>query len=88
ATFAACPDDSIDYAVMEKTDDAVMVPLTAGWSDIGSWSALWEASEKDASGNVIRGDGLVLDTRDTYVHADSRLVATVGVQDLIIVETK
>ncbi|TFY87679.1 mannose-1-phosphate guanylyltransferase/mannose-6-phosphate isomerase [Pseudomonas kairouanensis] len=88
ATFAACPDDSIDYAVMEKTSDAVMVPLQAGWSDIGSWSALWEASEKDAHGNVIRGDGLALQTRDTYVHADSRLVATVGVQDLIIVETK
>ena len=88
ALFAACPDDSIDYAVMEKTSDAIMVPLQAGWSDIGSWSALWEASEKTDGGNVLQGDVLQLDTRDTYVNADSRLVATVGVQDLIIVETK
>lgn len=86
--FAACPDDSIDYAVMEKTSDAVMVPLQAGWSDIGSWSSLWEASEKTAAGNVLQGDVLQLDTHNTYVNADSRLVATVGVQDLIIVETK
>jgi mannose-1-phosphate guanylyltransferase len=87
-TFAACADISIDYAVMEKTADAVMVPLHAGWSDIGSWSALWEASAKTASGNVLLGDVLERDTRNTYVHADSRLVATVGVDDLVIVETK
>lgn len=58
ATFAACPEDSVDYAVMEKTNDAVMVPLDAGWSDVGSWSALWEASNKDAEGNVFKGDVL------------------------------
>jgi len=86
--FAACPEDSIDYAVMEKTADAVMVPLDAGWSDIGSWSALWDVSAKDAEGNVFKGDVLGQDTRNTYVHADSRLVATVGVEDLVIVETK
>lgn len=86
--FAACPDDSIDYAVMEKTADAVMVSLDAGWSDIGSWSALWEVSAKDADGNVFKGDVLGQATHNTYVHADSRLVATVGVEDLVIVETK
>ena len=88
AAFAACPDDSIDYAVMEKTADAAMVPLDAGWSDIGSWSALWDVSAKDAEGNVFKGDVLGQATRNTYVHADSRLVATVGVEDLVIVETK
>ena len=86
--FAACPEDSIDYAVMERTDDAVMVALDAGWSDIGSWSALWDVSAKDQQGNVFKGDVLDQNSRNTYVHADSRLVATVGVEDLIIVETK
>ncbi len=86
--FAACPEDSIDYAVMEKTADAAMVPLDAGWSDIGSWSALWDVSEKDGDGNVFKGDVLGHATRNTYVHADSRLVATVGVDDLVVVETK
>ena len=88
AAFAACPEDSIDYAVMERTDDAVMVALDAGWSDIGSWSALWDVSAKDQQGNVFKGDVLDQNSRNTYVHADSRLVATVGVEDLIIVETK
>jgi mannose-1-phosphate guanylyltransferase len=88
AIFAACPEDSVDYAVMEKTADAVMVPLDAGWSDIGSWSALWDVSEKDEQGNAFKGDVLNQNSRNTYVHADSRLVATVGVADLVIVETK
>jgi mannose-1-phosphate guanylyltransferase len=88
AVFAACPEDSVDYAVMEKTADAVMVSLDAGWSDIGSWSALWEVSEKDEQCNVFKGDVLDQNSRNTYVHADSRLVATIGVEDLIIVETK
>lgn len=88
AAFAACPDESIDYAVMEKTDAAVVVPLDAGWSDIGSWSALWEVSAKDAQGNVFKGDVLGEGARSTYVHADSRLVAAVGVEDLVIVETR
>jgi mannose-1-phosphate guanylyltransferase len=88
AAFAACPEDSIDYAVMEKTADAVMVALDAGWSDIGSWSALWDISEKDEQGNAFKGDVLDQHSRNTYVHADSRLVATVGVEDLVIVETK
>lgn len=86
--FAACPEDSIDYAVMEKTEDAVMVPLDAGWSDIGSWSALWDVSDKDEQGNVHKGDVLSHDSHNNYVHADYRLVTTVGVENLIIVETK
>ena len=88
AAFAACPDDSVDYAVMEKTADAVMVPLDAGWSDIGSWTALWDVSDKDPQGNVFKGDVLNQQSHNTYVHADSRLVATVGLDDLVIVETK
>lgn len=86
--FSACPEDSIDYAVMEKTMDAVMVPLNAGWNDIGSWSAFWNISQKDALGNVIKGDVLSHETKNSFVHANSRLVATVGIENLIIVETK
>lgn len=86
--FAACPDDSIDYAVMEKTSAAAMVPLNAGWSDIGSWSALLDVSSKNAEGNVLKGDVLAQASRNTYVHAEHRLVATVGVEVLVVVETK
>lgn len=86
--FAACPNDSVDYAVMEKTDLAAMVPLDGGWSDIGSWSALWEVSDKDADGNVLKGDVLAHACQNTYIHGGSRLVAALGVQDLVIVETK
>ena len=86
--FAGCPADSVDYAVMEKTADAVVVPLDAGWSDIGSWSALWDVSCKDDQGNTFKGDVVEHSTVNTFVHADSRLVATVGVEDLVIVETK
>lgn len=85
--FAACPSDSIDYAVMERTAEAVVVPLSAGWNDVGSWSALWELGEKDARGNFVSGDVLLCESNNCYVHADSRLVATVGVRDLVIVET-
>lgn len=86
--FAACPDDSIDYAVMEKTNDAAMVTLDAGWSDIGSWSALWDVSEQDEQGNVTVGDVLIHDTHNSLIRSESRLIATVGVHDLVIVETK
>lgn len=88
AAFEACPEDSIDYAVMEKTDAAAVVPLAAGWSDIGSWSALWEVRPKDEAGNVRHGDVLAHGAQDCYLHAESRLVAAVGVQDLVVVETK
>jgi mannose-1-phosphate guanylyltransferase/mannose-6-phosphate isomerase len=85
--FAKCPSDSIDYAVMEKTDRAVVLPLDAGWSDVGSWSALFDVGSRDAEGNVCHGDVVAVDTRDTYIHAGSRLVATVGLEDVVVVET-
>jgi len=86
--FAACPSDSIDYAVMEKTSDAVVVPLAAGWSDVGSWSALHEASESDAHGNVARGDVMIEDCNGCYLYSESRLVSVVGLKDHVVVETK
>jgi mannose-1-phosphate guanylyltransferase/mannose-6-phosphate isomerase len=88
AAFEACPADSIDYAVMEKTADAVMVPLDAGWSDVGSWSSLHEASDADAHGNVTHGDVIIEDTQGSYLHSESRLLAAVGVRDHVVVETK
>jgi len=87
-TFENCPSDSIDYAVMEKTSDAVVVPLSAGWSDVGSWSALHEACEPDGHGNVSRGDVISEDSNGNYLYAESRLVATVGLRDHVVVETK
>ncbi|MCK2149774.1 mannose-1-phosphate guanylyltransferase/mannose-6-phosphate isomerase [Marinobacter alexandrii] len=86
--FAQCPAESVDYAVMEKTDRAAVVALDAGWSDIGSWSALWDVSSKDDAGNSLTGDVIARDTENTLVRADSRLVATVGVENLVIIETK
>ncbi|AMN46444.1 mannose-1-phosphate guanyltransferase [Steroidobacter denitrificans] len=86
--FGACPSDSFDYAVMEKTAHGVVVPLDAGWSDVGSWSALHAAIPADAEGNVRLGDVLTADTSGCYLHSTSRLVATVGLQDHVVVETK
>jgi len=88
ALFEKCRADSIDYAVMEKTQSAVVLPLDAGWSDVGSWSALFDALPADEDGNVLKGDVLLHDTRDCYVHSTSRLVAAVGMDDHVIVETK
>jgi len=87
AAFAACPADSIDYAVMEKTSDAVVAPLDAGWNDVGSWSSLWEVGERDEDGNLTHGDVLVNNSRNCYLHAGSRMVAAVGVEDHVVVET-
>ncbi|WP_315387400.1 mannose-1-phosphate guanylyltransferase/mannose-6-phosphate isomerase [uncultured Stenotrophomonas sp.] len=84
--FAASPNDSIDYAVMEKTADAAVVPLDAGWNDVGSWSALWEVSDKDADGNACHGDVIALDCRNSYAYGN-RLIAMVGLQDVVVVET-
>lgn len=84
--FSASPADSIDYAVMEKTSDAVVIPLDAGWSDVGSWSALWEVSDKDASGNAHHGDVIEIDCRNTYAYGN-RLIAMVGLEDVVVVET-
>lgn len=86
-SFASCPSDSIDYAVMEHTQAAAMVTVDIGWSDIGSWSSLYDVSAQDEQGNALRGDVYTAETTQTYVRAESRMVAAIGVQDLIIVET-
>jgi mannose-1-phosphate guanylyltransferase/mannose-6-phosphate isomerase len=88
AQFTRCRSESIDYAVMEKTKDALVLPLDVGWSDVGSWSSLFDALPADSEGNVLQGDVVVFDTHDSYVHSTSRLVAAVGMDDHIIVETK
>ncbi|MEW6461327.1 MAG: mannose-1-phosphate guanylyltransferase/mannose-6-phosphate isomerase [Pseudomonadota bacterium] len=88
ATFACCPDNSIDYAVMEKTDRACVVPLSAGWNDVGSWSSIWEVHDKDAAGNVVSGDVLLEDSRNCLVHGNGKLVSVLGLDDIVVVETK
>lgn len=86
--FAASPSDSIDYAVMEKTSRAAVVPVSCGWSDIGSWSSLWAVARRDASGNRTEGDVIAVDTRDSLVHAsERRMVAAVGMDDVVIIDT-
>ncbi len=84
--FAACPSDSIDYAVMERTDAAMVLPVDIGWNDVGSWSALWDVTQRDAQGNAHHGDVIAVDSRNSYAYA-RRLVALVGVDDLVVVET-
>ncbi|EBK7709700.1 mannose-1-phosphate guanyltransferase [Salmonella enterica] len=86
--FYPCPDVSIDYAVMEHTADAVVMPMDAGWSDVGSWSSLWEISAHTPEGNVHHGDVISHKTENSYVYAESGLVTTVGVKDLVVVQTK
>ena len=85
--FAKCPAESIDYAVMEKTDRAAVIALDAGWNDVGAWSSVWDALDKDSAGNAVRGDTLMHDSRDCLVHAEHRLVSLVGVNNLVVVET-
>jgi len=87
AAFITSPSDSIDYAVMEKTDKAVVVPLDASWNDVGSWSVLWNVKEHDEQGNVFDGDVLSYEVTNSYVHADERMVAVIGMDNCIIVET-
>ena len=86
-TFAQCPSDSLDYAVMEKTDKAVVIPLDAGWSDVGSWSSLWENHDKDENNNVIMGDVIIDKVTNSYIHSEHRLVSALGVDNLVVVET-
>jgi len=86
--FESCPAESVDYAVMEKTSHAVVVPMDAGWNDIGSWSSLWDISEKDGEGNSTHGDVILHNTRNSYVRSDNKLVAVIGVDDLVVVSTK
>ena len=88
--FGVCPSESIDYAVMENTDRAVVVPLEAGWDDVGAWSALWDTAQKDHNGNAVVGDRdnvLIESSRDNYIWPHNRVIATVGVTDLVIVDT-
>jgi len=92
ALFEAIPSESVDYAVLEKCPDVGefdirMVPLAAAWSDLGAWDAVWQVSAKDAAGNATTGDALLSDTRDTLVHATSRLVGVIGLHDVVVVET-
>ncbi|MEQ1662968.1 MAG: mannose-1-phosphate guanylyltransferase/mannose-6-phosphate isomerase [Thiobacillus sp.] len=87
AAFEGCPSDSVDYAVMEHTQRAAVVPADIAWNDIGAWSALWEVADKDAEGNATRGDVMLESARNNFVRADTRLVALLGVEDLVVVET-
>ncbi|ENX50563.1 mannose-1-phosphate guanylyltransferase/mannose-6-phosphate isomerase [Acinetobacter ursingii NIPH 706] len=88
SAFSQCRSESIDYAVMEKTTDAVVVPLDANWNDVGSWSALWDIQTKDIQGNVIQGDVITVKSQNNYVFSESRLVSLLGVDNLVVIETK
>lgn len=88
ATFACCPDNSIDYTVMEKTTRACVVPLNAGWNDVGSWSSIWDVHAKDACGNVLSGDVVVHDSHNCLVHGNGKLVSVIGLDNIVVVETK
>jgi len=86
-SFKSSPSDSIDCALMEKSNNVVVVPLDAQWSDVGSWSALYDIGEQDNNGNVIKGDVIAKDTRNTYINADHHMIATLGIENLIVVDT-
>ena len=86
--FFQCPEQSVDYAVMENTKDGVVVPLDANWSDIGSWDALWDAKNKDKNGNVSEGDVILDEVKNTYTYSSNRLVSVIGTSDLVIVDTQ
>ncbi|EKN3948942.1 mannose-1-phosphate guanylyltransferase/mannose-6-phosphate isomerase [Yersinia enterocolitica] len=88
AEFLKCPNESIDYAVMENSKDTIVVSMDARWNDIGSWAALWRVTDKDINGNAVRGDVLVDTSENSYIYSQSRLVTVVGVSNLVIVETK
>ena len=85
--FSACPKDSIDYAVMEKTTASVVIPLQAGWNDVGAWSALWEEADKDGNGNVLIGDAMIENVQNSFIRSESRLVTAIGLDNHIVVET-
>lgn len=87
-SFEHCPDDSIDYAVMEKLERACVVPLSAGWSDVGSWSALWDVHEKDAEGNVNKGDVLAINSNNCFALSEGKLLTLLGVDNLVVIQTK
>ena len=86
--FIKCPEKSIDYAVMEKTKEAIVVPLESNWSDIGSWEMLWEVKQKDSKNNVSEGDVILYEVKNSYIHSSNRLVAAIGVSNLVIIDTQ
>ena len=86
--FSKCPEKSIDYAVMERTKNAVVVPLESSWSDVGSWKMLWEAKQKDSNNNVIEGDVILNKVKDSYIHSSNRLVSAIGISNLVIIDTQ
>jgi mannose-1-phosphate guanylyltransferase/mannose-6-phosphate isomerase len=85
--FAASPNISVDYAVMEKTNAAAVLPLDVGWSDVGSWSSLWDIAPRDSAGNFVKGEAILEDTSDCFIHSEKAIVSTIGVKDLVIVDT-
>jgi mannose-1-phosphate guanylyltransferase/mannose-6-phosphate isomerase len=85
--FAQSPSISVDYAILEKTDKAAVLPISIGWSDLGSWASLWEAAPHDSDGNFVQGDALIEDTTNCYIRSEKALISTIGVKDLVIVET-
>ena len=87
-SFCRCPENSIDYAVMERTDKAVTVPLKAGWSDVGAWSSMWAVHDKDADNNVLLGDAMAQQSHGCFVKGHDKLVALVGVDDLMVIDTQ
>ncbi len=87
AAFEGCPADSVDFAVMEKTDAACVLPIDVGWNDVGSWAALWQVTEHDREGNARHGDVMALDSHDNYIWSDRRLVALIGLDDTVVVDT-
>ncbi|UJF17838.1 mannose-1-phosphate guanylyltransferase/mannose-6-phosphate isomerase [Vibrio sp. SS-MA-C1-2] len=86
-SFTGCPDISIDYAVLEKSDKVLMTPMDVGWSDIGSWQSLWQESTRDENQNVLNGNVAMIDSQNNYIHSTGRLIATLGINDLVIVDS-
>jgi mannose-1-phosphate guanylyltransferase/mannose-6-phosphate isomerase len=87
AAFGEAPAISIDYAVMEKTKDAAVVPVEMGWTDVGSWAALWDVTEKDEDGNALIGDVVSVDVKNCYIRGESRLVTAIGLENIVLIET-
>ena len=87
-SFEECPSESVDYAVMENTEDAVVIPMDAGWSDVGSWSSLWDITDKDVNGNVILGDVITHNSTNSFIRSDDKMVAAIGLDNILVVATK
>jgi mannose-1-phosphate guanylyltransferase len=87
-SFEKCPSESVDYAVMENTEDAVVIPMDAGWSDVGSWSSLWDITDKDVNGNVIYGDVITHNSTNSFIRSDDKMVAAIGLDNIVVAATK